>query len=80
MDSVTRRAALVALLLCITTTTAHEHHMDNIKQGNVVSDDPMDSILWIHILIQTLAWGLIFPTGMVLGVRCPESKTEVETS
>ncbi|RMZ73235.1 integral membrane [Pyrenophora seminiperda CCB06] len=42
MDSTTRRAALVALL-CLTTSTAtaHEHHMDNIKQGNVVSDDPL---------------------------------------
>ncbi|KAL8909600.1 MAG: hypothetical protein Q9207_000098 [Kuettlingeria erythrocarpa] len=27
-----------------------------------------DSTLWIHILIQILAFGLIFPTGMVLGV------------
>ncbi|EDU40483.1 Ytp1 multi-domain protein [Pyrenophora tritici-repentis] len=80
MDSVTRRAALVALLLCITTTTAHEHHMDNIKQGNVVSDDPMDSILWIHILIQTLAWGLIFPTGMVLGIIRSKWHVPVQTT
>jgi hypothetical protein len=27
-----------------------------------------DSILWTHILIQIAAWGIIFPTGMVLGV------------
>ena len=27
-----------------------------------------DSILWVHIIIQALAWGVIFPTGMVLGV------------
>lgn len=27
-----------------------------------------DTILWIHILIQILAWGIIFPTGMVLGI------------
>lgn len=28
-----------------------------------------DSILWTHILLQTFTWGIIFPTGMVLGVR-----------
>jgi hypothetical protein len=27
-----------------------------------------DRILWIHILIQTFAWGILFPIGMVLGV------------
>lgn len=27
-----------------------------------------DSILWIHILLQMFAFGIIFPTGMVLGV------------
>ena len=30
-----------------------------------------DTILWVHILIQTLAWGVLFPTGMVLGVHFP---------
>lgn len=30
-----------------------------------------DTTLWIHILIQTFAWGVIFPIGMVLGVRNP---------
>ncbi|CAE7008536.1 hypothetical protein P3342_002871 [Pyrenophora teres f. teres] len=79
MNFVTRRAALVALL-SITTTTAHEHHMDNIKQGNVVSEDPLDSILWIHILIQTLAWGLIFPTGMVLGIIRSKWHVPVQTT
>lgn len=27
-----------------------------------------DSILWIHILLMMLSFGIIFPTGMVLGV------------
>lgn len=27
-----------------------------------------DSILWIHILLQMFAFGILFPTGMVLGV------------
>jgi len=59
--------AWVALLL-ITAATAHEHHVNKIEEGHAISDDPIDSILWIHILVQSLAWGIIFPTGMVLGV------------
>ncbi|KAI1260478.1 hypothetical protein F5Y18DRAFT_254407 [Xylariaceae sp. FL1019] len=27
-----------------------------------------DTILWIHIFLQMLAWGIIFPLGMVLGI------------
>ena len=27
-----------------------------------------DATLWIHIVIQILSFGLVFPTGMVLGV------------
>jgi hypothetical protein len=27
-----------------------------------------DSVLWAHILLMMLAFGVIFPTGMVLGV------------
>jgi hypothetical protein len=28
--------------------------------------------MWIHILIQMLAYGIIFPTGMVFGVRAAQ--------
>ena len=63
-----RRAALAAALLFSTVVTAHEHHVNKIQQGEAISEDPIDSILWIHILVQSLAWGIIFPTGMVLGV------------
>lgn len=59
----------VAALLFSTAVYAHEHHDDKIEEGHAISADPLDSILWIHILIQSLAWGIIFPTGMVLGVR-----------
>jgi hypothetical protein len=67
MERGTVAAAFAALLLS-TTATAHEHHMNKIEEGHAISDDPIDSILWIHILVQSLAWGIIFPTGMVLGV------------
>lgn len=63
-----RGAALAAALLFSTAVTAHEHHVNKIAEGEVISEDPIDSILWIHILVQGLAWGIIFPTGMVLGI------------
>lgn len=55
-------------LSAATFADAHEHHMDKIEEGHVISKDPIDSILWIHILIQCVAWGVLFPTGMVLGI------------
>lgn len=61
-------AFTVALFSAATAVNAHEHHMDKIEQGHVISEDPIDSILWIHILIQAVAWGVLFPTGMVLGI------------
>ncbi|KAL9112866.1 MAG: hypothetical protein Q9227_002943 [Pyrenula ochraceoflavens] len=64
-----RSSALLALsLICVREVSAHGGHMDKIPEGAGVSDDPIDATLWIHILLQTLAFGLIFPTGMVLGI------------
>ena len=70
--------------LLVRLTVAHEHHDDKIPEGEAVSPDPIvypspplmwiilttsqDSTLWVHIVIQILAFGIIFPTGMVLGV------------
>lgn len=61
-------------------TTAHEHHMDKIEEGQAVSADPIDTILWVHILIQTLAWGVLFPTGMVLGIIRSRWHVPVQTT
>jgi hypothetical protein len=46
---------------------SHGGH-EAIPEGEAISEEPMDTTLWIHILLQTLAWGIIFPTGMVLGL------------
>ncbi|KAH7087843.1 hypothetical protein FB567DRAFT_355456 [Paraphoma chrysanthemicola] len=69
----------VAALLLSTTARAHDHHTDNIEEGHAISADPLDSILWIHILIQSLAWGIIFPTGMVLGIIRSKWHVPVQT-
>ncbi|KAI9810557.1 MAG: hypothetical protein M1826_003513 [Phylliscum demangeonii] len=50
------------------TASGHEHHTDDIPKGHAVSDKPLATILWIHIGLQTLAFGIIFPVGMVLGI------------
>ncbi|KAI4190500.1 MAG: hypothetical protein L6R41_000735 [Letrouitia leprolyta] len=63
-----RRLAAVAGLTLARGAAAHEHHDDNIPEGEVISPDPIDTTLWIHIFIQILAFGLVFPTGMVLGI------------
>ncbi|KAL2062528.1 hypothetical protein VTL71DRAFT_6794 [Oculimacula yallundae] len=45
-----------------------EHQMSKIVTGEWVSDDPIDAALWTHILLMMLSFGIIFPTGMVLGI------------
>lgn len=78
------QAALSCLAWLVTSAVAHEHHTDNIPEGSVVSPDPLvhhsrynsylstdnvqDRILWTHIFVQTIAWGVLFPLGMVLGL------------
>ncbi|KAL2162896.1 hypothetical protein VTH06DRAFT_6732 [Thermothelomyces fergusii] len=44
------------------------HHADKIPEGQTVSPDPIDTTLWAHIFVQMLAFGVLFPIGMVFGV------------
>ncbi|KAK5166239.1 uncharacterized protein LTR77_008500 [Saxophila tyrrhenica] len=64
----TRPTIALAILASLThTVSAHGGH-DHIPEGKVISAEPIDTTLWIHILIQCTAWGIIMPTGMVLGL------------
>ena len=63
----TRPLLLLLLSTLLASTHAHGGH-DKIPEGAVISHDPIDGTLWTHILIQSLAFGVIFPTGMVLGL------------
>ena len=58
---------MLLLLLCLLTSpaSAHEHHDEDLPPGQVVTFDPVDSILWTHIFFMGLAFGVLFPTGMV---------------
>ncbi|KAG9595196.1 hypothetical protein KCU77_g2639, partial [Aureobasidium melanogenum] len=60
--------AATVLALLVSTAQAHEHHEDKIPEGAAISPDPLDTTLWVHILVQIFAWGILFPTGMVLGI------------
>lgn len=44
---------------------AHKH------EGNLTEEQlhaPIDSILWMHMALQAVVWGIIFPIGMVFGL------------
>jgi hypothetical protein len=52
-------------LLALNAVRAHEH--DDVLSEEAASAS-IDSILWIHIFLQAAVWGILFPTGMVLGL------------
>lgn len=67
----TRPAAIILFILPLVLlpicASAHGDH-SHIEDGQPISAEPIDAILWAHILLQSLAWGLLFPTGLVLGL------------
>ncbi|ETS76212.1 hypothetical protein PFICI_11599 [Pestalotiopsis fici W106-1] len=63
-----RLPATLLLAATIPMASGHDHDSSEIPEGETISPEPLDTILWIHIFIQMLAWGIIFPVGMVLGI------------
>lgn len=59
---------LLLLAVAARLVSAHEHHEDAIPDGSAVSPDPIDTILWWHIFMMVLSFGIMFPLGMVLGM------------
>ncbi|CAG8026744.1 unnamed protein product [Penicillium salamii] len=49
------------------TALAHGGH-EAVPEGESISKDPIDGTLWTHMILMGLAFGIIFPTGMVLGI------------
>ncbi|KAL4991207.1 hypothetical protein BDW68DRAFT_185177 [Aspergillus falconensis] len=66
LSSLHLRGILGALLL-ISSALAHGDH-SHVPEGAAISDDPIDSTLWIHMILMGLSFGIIFPLGMVLGI------------
>ena len=54
--------SLIFTTVCfLPLTTAHEH--EELEDGVGISGDPVDGILWAHIAVMFLAFGIIFPVG-----------------
>ncbi|CAG7920114.1 unnamed protein product [Penicillium olsonii] len=49
------------------TVVAHGGH-EAVPEGESISKDPIDATLWVHMILMGLAFGIIFPIGMVLGI------------
>ncbi|KAJ4148357.1 hypothetical protein LMH87_002832 [Akanthomyces muscarius] len=73
MHNAAGRASAASLLLAAAlfgAARAHDHHGGEsaIPEGETVTKEPLDNITWLHIFVQMLAYGVIFPIGMVLGM------------
>lgn len=58
----------LSLIFLAPGASAHGGHTDKIPEGEAVSADPLDTKLWLHIILMILSFGMIFPYGMVLGI------------
>jgi hypothetical protein len=61
---------LVLLLLSATLTSAHGGHGHDAAmiESPANQAEPIDTLLRLHIIAETLIWGIVFPIGMVLGL------------
>lgn len=55
---------LLVLVTCCSFVASHEHD-EELPDGQAITFDPVDSILWAHIFLMSLSFGVLFPTGMV---------------
>ncbi|EPT01106.1 hypothetical protein FOMPIDRAFT_1121044 [Fomitopsis schrenkii] len=60
-----RNSLSIWLFTLVLSASAHEHHDELTEEQEHA---PIDAILWLHICVQALVWGVLFPTGMVLGL------------
>ena len=49
---------LATLVGSLPSAHAHEHDVENIPEGSVVSPDPLDLILWLHIAGMIVSFGM----------------------
>ncbi|KAK0188486.1 hypothetical protein F5146DRAFT_1055455 [Armillaria mellea] len=56
-------SVVFSLASCLVYAHSHHDHLTD-EQKNA----PVDAILWIHMALQAMVWGLLFPAGMVLGI------------
>ncbi|KAI9570866.1 hypothetical protein HD554DRAFT_278206 [Boletus coccyginus] len=57
----------LSILLIVQSIPAHAHeHHDDVSEEQLHA--PLDAILFLHMGLQALVWGVLFPIGMVLGL------------
>ncbi|KAJ5232035.1 Protein YTP1 [Penicillium chermesinum] len=61
------QGSLWTLFILAGLAAAHGGH-EMVPEGEAISLEPLDAILWVHILLMGFAFGIIFPLGMVLGI------------
>lgn len=66
--AVTPLKVVVTLLFFMSTVNGHEHHDEDIPTDPNAPREPIDWILWTHVTLMSLAFGFLFPCGMVLGL------------
>lgn len=59
--------SLVLASWATATVLAHKHHNEEADGAENIAK-PIDAILYFHIAIQIVAWGFVFPVGMVFGM------------
>ncbi|KAJ3155828.1 hypothetical protein HDU89_005386 [Geranomyces variabilis] len=73
---------LLPLLLSATPVAAHEHS-DSVappaSAQDLLNAEPIDSVLSLHIIVQLVAWGLLYPLGMVFGLTRSRWHVPVQT-
>ncbi|KAJ3013669.1 hypothetical protein HKX48_005623 [Thoreauomyces humboldtii] len=67
---VSTRSLLLAAVVVVQAPSvfAHEHSTSEATAGDITTGEPIDSILYLHFFLQFLAWGILFPLGMVFGL------------
>lgn len=77
------RAALVLAAACVQAACAHGGHGHTVTAEQAKA--PVDFWLWLHIALESVAWAVLFPLAMVLGLvrhrlHVPLSAAAVATS
>ncbi|KAJ2355003.1 hypothetical protein GGF43_002941 [Coemansia sp. RSA 2618] len=55
-----------ALVLGARLASAHDHHAANL---NLDAGEPIGGVLKMHIILMTVSFGILFPVGLVLGLK-----------
>ncbi|RKF71219.1 Protein YTP1 [Golovinomyces cichoracearum] len=68
MARFTKLILIASFLVSARLVVAHGHDLTKIVAGESMTVDPIDSMLKLHIILMMISFGIIFPTGMVLGL------------